>query len=40
MTKVASGPFTVALSPQPLSQVAEHTTISRMSLDKQFQGDL
>ena len=36
----ASGPFEVKLSPEPPSGAAEHAGIGRMSLDKQFHGDL
>jgi hypothetical protein len=41
MTQHASGPFDVKLLPQkPDSDVAEAAKLGRMSLDKQFHGDL
>lgn len=36
----ANGPFEVKLNPEALSSVAENTGLGRMSLDKQFHGDL
>ncbi|MGT0251230.1 DUF3224 domain-containing protein [Burkholderia pyrrocinia] len=36
----ANGPFEVKLNPESLSSVAENTGLGRMSLDKQFRGDL
>lgn len=40
MTAIAKGTFTVALAPQPLSDVAAGADLGRMSIDKQFSGDL
>lgn len=40
MTQVANGPFEVKLNPESLSPVAEQTGLGRMSLDKQYHGDL
>lgn len=40
MNHVASGLFDITLDAQPLSGVAANTGLARMSLDKQFQGDL
>ena len=40
MNSVAKGTFTVALKPQPISEVASGSEIGRMSIDKQFSGDL
>lgn len=40
MTRVANGPFEVKLNPECLSPVAEQTGLGRMSLDKQYHGDL
>ncbi|BBA44096.1 MULTISPECIES: DUF3224 domain-containing protein [Burkholderia] len=40
MTRVANGPFEVKLNPESLSPVAEQTGLGRMSLDKQYHGDL
>ncbi|KAG8152714.1 DUF3224 domain-containing protein [Burkholderia catarinensis] len=40
MKLLANGPFEVKLNPESLSSVAEHTGLGRMSLDKQFHGDL
>ena len=37
---VATGPFDVKLAPQPLSDVAEHSGLGRMSIAKQFHGAL
>ncbi|MBY8605557.1 MAG: DUF3224 domain-containing protein [Burkholderia sp.] len=36
----ASGPFEVKLNPESLSAVAASSGLGRMSLDKQFHGDL
>ena len=36
----ATGPFDVELAPQPLSGVAEHSGLGRMSIAKQFHGAL
>ena len=40
ISRSATGPFDVKLAPQPLSSVAEHSGVGRMSLDKQFHGAL
>ncbi len=40
MTTRAAGPFTVKMTPQNPSTEAEAASLSRMSLDKQFHGDL
>ncbi|AXF25338.1 DUF3224 domain-containing protein [Burkholderia pyrrocinia] len=40
MKLLANGPFEVKLNPESLSSVAENTGLGRMSLDKQFHGDL
>jgi len=40
MTTQASGTFEVKLTPQPPDDPAARTTIGRMSIDKQFHGDL
>ncbi|MCA8256678.1 DUF3224 domain-containing protein [Burkholderia sp. AU31624] len=40
MTLLANGPFEVKLNPESLSAVAEQTGLGRMSLDKQYHGDL
>ncbi len=40
MTQLANGPFEVKLNPESLSTVAEQTGLGRMSLDKQYHGDL
>lgn len=40
MTKHASGPFDVKLTPMPPDAGAEASAIGRMTLDKQFHGDL
>ncbi|HDR9482374.1 hypothetical protein BLA13014_00124 [Burkholderia aenigmatica] len=40
MTLLANGPFEVKLNPETLSTVAEQTGLGRMSLDKQYHGDL
>jgi hypothetical protein len=40
LTRRASGTFEVKLSPQPQSENVGDPTVGRMSLDKQFHGDL
>ena len=40
MKSTIDGSFEVVLHPQPLSSVAESTGLDRMSLDKQFCGEL
>lgn len=40
MNYTANGPFEIALNPESLSATAEGAGLGRMSLDKQFQGDL
>ncbi|MDR0242760.1 MAG: DUF3224 domain-containing protein [Burkholderia sp.] len=40
MKLLANGPFEVKLNPESLSTVAEKAGLGRMSLDKQFHGDL
>ncbi|MBI3680917.1 MAG: DUF3224 domain-containing protein [Acidobacteria bacterium] len=40
MTQHATGPFDVKLTPQLPEDKAENTTLGRMTLDKQFHGDL
>ncbi|MFP3862828.1 DUF3224 domain-containing protein [Pseudomonas sp. Irchel s3f19] len=40
MHYTAIGPFDITLSPETLSSVAEQSGLGRLSLDKQFQGDL
>ncbi|HEX7184015.1 MAG TPA: DUF3224 domain-containing protein [Thermoanaerobaculia bacterium] len=40
MTTRASGTFEVKLSPQPMSDDLNDATLGRMSIDKQFHGDL
>lgn len=40
MTKRATGTFEVKLTPQAADDYADAATLGRMSLDKQFQGDL
>ncbi|MEO8453296.1 MAG: DUF3224 domain-containing protein [Gemmatimonadota bacterium] len=40
MTTHASGTFDVKLAPQPTSDTTEGSTLARMSIDKQFHGDL
>jgi hypothetical protein len=39
-SRTATGPFEPQLAPQPLSSVAEHSGLARMSIDKQFHGAL
>ncbi|UMZ09199.1 DUF3224 domain-containing protein [Pseudomonas sp. MPFS] len=40
MNYTANGPFEISLNPESLSVTAEGTGLGRMSLDKQFHGDL
>jgi hypothetical protein len=40
MNLTAKGVFEVAIKPQPISEVASTSGIGRMSIDKQFSGDL
>ena len=41
MTQHASGPFDVTITPQkPDSEVAQAANLGRMTIDKQFRGDL
>ena len=40
MNKQAKGPFAVKLIPQAADELIQSTALSRMLLDKQFQGDL
>jgi len=40
MNSIATGAFTVTLKPQPISELASASEIGRMSIDKQFSGDL
>ena len=40
MATHASGTFEVKLTPQPPEDKAEGSTLARMSMDKQFQGEL
>jgi uncharacterized protein DUF3224 len=40
MVNRATGTFDAKLDPQPLSSVSQGANLSRMSIDKQFQGDL
>lgn len=40
MTARASGTFEVKLSPQPADDHADGATLGRMTIDKQFRGDL
>ena len=39
-SKSVTGPFEVKINPEPISAVAGKTGLGRMSLDKQFHGDL
>lgn len=39
-TNRATGPFEVKLAPQPLSETAAPSALGRLSIDKQFHGDL
>src|SRR4051795_3829128 len=40
MTKHATGPFDVKVNPLPLAGPSEDATLGRMSIEKQFHGDL
>jgi len=40
MQQTAVGPFDITLNPQPLSRATEKSGLGRLSLDKQFKGDL
>jgi len=40
MTQHATGPFDVKVSPLPLAGPSEDATLGRMSIEKQFHGDL
>ncbi|MFN8475853.1 MAG: DUF3224 domain-containing protein [Anaerolineae bacterium] len=40
MTTRASGTFDVKLTPQPLADTSADPTLGRLSIDKQFHGDL
>jgi Protein of unknown function (DUF3224) len=40
MTRHATGPFDVKVTPLPLGGPAEDATLGRMSIEKQFHGDL
>jgi hypothetical protein len=40
MKRRASGTFEVKLTPQPADGYADATTLARMTLDKEFKGDL
>ena len=40
MTTRATGPFDVKLAPQPLSEISAPAALGRLSIDKQFHGDL
>jgi hypothetical protein len=40
VTNHATGPFDVKLTPQPPDDKAQDATLGRMSIDKQFHGDL
>jgi hypothetical protein len=40
MAAHASGPFDVKLTPQPPDDKAEGSTLGRLSIDKQYHGDL
>lgn len=40
VTTRATGPFEVKLNPQPAYNAAEDALLGRMSIDKQFHGDL
>ena len=40
MTEYARGPFDVQLAPQPADAHADAVTLGRMTIDKQFSGDL
>ncbi len=40
MTQHASGPFDVKITPEPLADKSADSTLGRMSIDKQYHGDL
>ena len=40
MTRRATGPFDVKLTPQPFEGAPEGVKLGRMTIDKQFRGDL
>ncbi len=40
MTTRARGTFDVKLAPQPADEYADGTTLGRLTIDKEFQGDL
>ena len=40
MTAHATGPFDVKITPQPQDDKIGDPTVGRMSIDKQFHGDL
>lgn len=40
MTKHAAGPFDVKITPQTLADKSADATLGRMSIDKQYHGDL
>jgi hypothetical protein len=40
MTTRATGPFEVTLTPQPFEEAPEGAKLGRLTLDKQFRGDL
>ncbi|EOG3623271.1 DUF3224 domain-containing protein [Pseudomonas sp. NBRC 111132] len=40
MQQTAVGSFDITLNPQPLSRATEKSGLGRLSLDKQFKGDL
>jgi hypothetical protein len=40
MTIRVTGPFDVTLTPQPADDYADGTSLGRMTIDKQFHGDL
>ena len=40
MTTRASGPFDVKLTPQPMDDQPDGSALGRLSIDKQFHGDL
>ena len=40
MKRRASGTFEVKLTPQPADDYADATTLSRLTIDKEFRGDL
>ena len=40
MTKHAAGPFDVKITPEPLADKSADASLGRMSIDKQYHGDL